>query len=180
MKKMLLVMALVLFAGCAEDGSPLFEEDAGVDGGDSDSDIDSDSDADSDTDTDEVYDTDCADGCTDPPPDTCDEEGNLFEYTGSSSCIEDACEYEYETIACGYECIEAPGDDYCMDSICDGVVCDDPPDNECYPESIPALRIWVEGTGECDLDTGECVFLEDIENCPSECIVVSGADDYCA
>jgi hypothetical protein len=171
MKTMFLVLALVLFAGCSEDGGLLEDADGGADGGVSDTDAD--------TDTDEEYDTDCADGCTDPPPDTCDEEGSLFQYTGASSCIENACEYEYETVACGYDCVEVEDDDdYCMDDICDGVVCDDPPDSECVNDAT--LLIYVEDTGECDPGTGECVYLEDTESCPNECIVVSGADDYCS
>lgn len=183
MKTMFLVLVLVLLAGCDEGAL------SGGDGGDSDSDGDTDSDTDSDagtdsdtdadTDTDEEYDTDCDEGCTQPPPDTCDYEGNLMEYTGASSCIESVCEYEYDLVGC-WDCIEQDGDDFCMEDACDGVACDDPPAAECGVEDPDYLYFPVEESGNCDPATGECSWLIEVDYCPDGCIVVSGADDYCA
>jgi hypothetical protein len=176
MKTVLLVMALILFAGCAEDGS-LLEEDGGADGGDSDSD----------TDSEEEYDTDCADGCTDPPPDTCDVDSNLVQYSGASSCVEDVCVYEFEVVACGFTCIVESGDDHCQDTACEGVVCDDPPDDECV--NSETLKDYYD-IGECTevggegYEPGDCGYGAVNDGwfvCPegTECILVSGADDYC-
>ena len=194
-----LVFALcVLGLGCSEDPDLNFT-DGGTDmdsDTDSDSDIDSDSDSDSDADgdsdagtdggdTDTGYDTDCADGCTDPPRDTCGDDNMLVQYSGASACVGGVCQYDSSVVTCGYACV-APGDggdDYCMDTICDGVVCDTPPDPYCIsPEdgcsdnkclSVPNAE------GTCGESTGECHYSGHIDVCANSCIVVAGAPDYC-
>ena len=208
--RFLVFVLCVLGLGCSEDPDLNFT-DGGTDtdsdtdsdsdtDADTDSDSDSDSDADGDSDagtdggdTDTGYDTDCADGCTDPPRDTCGDDNMLVQYSGASACVGGVCQYDSAIVTCGYACV-APGDggdDYCMDDICDGVVCDTPPDpyccesgDDCYPLTggKPVL-ITPPSVGTC-LDDGSCDYsytsiVDSFTLCDSACIVVAGAPDYC-
>jgi hypothetical protein len=180
MKNVLLVLVL-MFVACSEDGAPDYEGDAG----DGDTDSDSDSDTDSDADTDSDYDTDCNEGCTQPPSDFCDEDGYLVHYTGASSCVDDVCVYGFDLQICGYVCVEVEdGPDYCQENACDGVVCNDPPDSECLSD-LQLLYYW-DQPGGCDETgaqtgtPGACYYNSMETICENGCVPVSGADDYCS
>jgi hypothetical protein len=124
MKKVLLVLVLVLFAGCAEDGSLLDDSDGGADGGDSDTDTDSDTD--SDTDQGGECTSESLEGCDNPPLDTCDDMGRLVQYDGPVACVDGWCTYGFEITPCDYGCVDA-GDgeeDYCATDT-DTDTCDD-------------------------------------------------------
>ena len=154
-------------------------DDGGVDGG---------SDGDTDTDT---GDNSCitGDDCRYPPWDVCaeDSETILIHYTGLGTCVEGLCQYAFEIVGCGYECVVVEGeDDWCKEDVCDGVDCSIPPDAECGlfdPLVTNLLGVWQPGycadevTGGAE--PGECLYPAIHCWCLGTCIVDPYGDDYC-
>jgi hypothetical protein len=121
-------------------------------------------------------------GCENPPEDTCDDEGNLLVYSGSSTCLDHVCQYEFSIELCHYGCVTPEGElSRCKTDACDGVVCLSPP-SECKTEEAHPGWLYVDSVMWCNLDTGLCeedsrneIYCGDREGC----ISVSGAPDYC-
>jgi hypothetical protein len=197
MKLYVWLVLVVLLAGCGESSGSVGDSedsstDTSVDSGDTSDTSGTDSEdtsTDSGTDSDSGPPPDCeVVGCENSPDDTCDDEGNLLVYSGSSTCLDHVCQYEFSIELCVYDCREVEGAaDECMDDACDGVVCA-PAEAFCAPAD-PEYRNgggWLVPRIEqkCRVSDGACVpisLVNPAKYCGDRngCISVGGADDYC-
>jgi hypothetical protein len=120
----------------------------------------------------------CADDpCTDvvcdsPPDDECEDTDTLNAYDPEGYCVDGDCYYNFVPTDCPFGCVSQAGDDVCEADPCDGVVCDDPPNDECT-DSVHLLVY--EDTGSCD--GGLCSYIAAENLCPHGCDTKPGDDD---
>ncbi|MBW2276481.1 MAG: hypothetical protein JRF63_03250, partial [Deltaproteobacteria bacterium] len=124
---------------------------------------------DTDTDTDLCVDV----VCDDPPDDECSGD-DLNVYEDEGTCVDGDCEYDFTPLSCSFGCVSQVGDDVCSGDLCEGVTCDEPPDDVC--DDANTLHDYP-NLGECN--DGDCSYDFDVTNCEFGCTLQSG-DDLCA
>lgn len=182
MKNFIFLFICILFIGCYDN-----------------SDVD-----DSETNNNEINtsNVDCEAG--EVPEDQCID-GNIVEFSGDYTIINDECVFSMKTIECnisagilydsngdadeeissdGKTCIvTSDGENRCW-SPCDEVICGDPEEPKC--SSTRRLRTYIIGTGECQLigtfdNTQEvkCYYETEYEDCENSCVEADDGPDYC-
>ncbi|MBN2498067.1 MAG: hypothetical protein JXR96_25985 [Deltaproteobacteria bacterium] len=66
--------------------------------------------------------------CRTPPEASCTDDFTLRTYTSRGECIEGTCVYEHSDVTCAQGCEL----DHCIGEPCASVICDNPPDAQCY------------------------------------------------
>ncbi len=66
--------------------------------------------------------------CNTPPDQACIDSETLRTYASSGHCVEGSCVYDQADITCSQGCENG----YCIGEPCAGVVCDQPPNDQCY------------------------------------------------
>jgi hypothetical protein len=89
--------------------------------------------------------------CDQPPPDECKDATTLIVYTDTGTCNSDTgeCEYSSSEHVCQNGCSQGA----CEGDPCQGVVCDQPPPDECKDA---ATLLEYPAMGTCDPATGLC------------------------
>jgi len=113
--------------------------------------------------------------CDDPPEDTCSETGERVTHEDEGVCDDGACTYVPVPTPCSADEICAAG--ACIPDPCDGIVCDDPPEDTCDENGA---RVFHED-GVCE--DGACTYAPALVICPTGEVCTDGvcaAPDPCA
>ncbi len=155
--------------------------DTDGDGDDTDGTDDDDDDDDPDTDTADTDTGSPCDGviCDDAPDNVCEDIDHLRQYEDLGECIvvnnAPECEYDHILTVCEFECDSSITPAECKPDPCEGVVCDDPPDDYCEDEEFLMAHDEI---GEC-IDDGVCDYHPQLEECEHGCAIGEGSCKEC-
>lgn len=109
----------------------------------------------------------CAgDPCVTPPAPWCQDGTTLNTYPAGECAGDEVCEYPLVPVACEFGCDEVAG--ACKPDPCEGVVCETPPNNQCYEATgtcsggVCSYDRFETGT-DCD-DGNACTELDHCDN----------------
>jgi hypothetical protein len=109
----------------------------------------------------------CSDeSCDQPPASYCADGSHLYVYEGQGACGAGECVYEGAEYPCPDGCVAGE----CLGNPCAGIVCDDPPADECV--GAQTLRQY-EAAGTCS--DGDCAYGSTDVACADGCV-----NDQCA
>jgi len=98
--------------------------------------------------------------CDTPPPGECIDDNTLRSYETEGYCRDGACSYNFQDMPCTHGCSNAA----CVGDPCAGVVCDNPPPDECTAANTRRTYL----AGSCD--QGSCVYPHLDVYCENGCL----------
>ncbi len=98
----------------------------------------------------------CDDACFFPPPPSCAGD-QLVSFGLLGECVDGACEYPRTARACAQGCLDGA----CVEDLCNAQACASPPPPACEG-GVAVLGTFA---GDCDPETGGCVYAEQRTDC---------------